>query len=193
VQRLDDLVQPELVRRCECAEVPCAKELHQEERDGPTRHAVIDQHGGQKSLGASGCCIPGLDRSDDFRLRFFISGPVSCQLLAGRPASAVERPGARQGSSPACSRPAARARQVKSLRSGAHRDFRGFLLAFGLSVGSSPEWAACVRPTGHSTSSARPGGAAGTTIAGAHRNLETRPWAALGQLRIGCLTVLPEA
>jgi hypothetical protein len=50
VQRLDDLVQPELVRRRDVAEVPCTKELHQEESDEPARHAMIALRFGPQSL-----------------------------------------------------------------------------------------------------------------------------------------------
>ena len=42
VQLLDDLDQPEPVRRREVAEVPFAEELMHEERDEPTRHEMID-------------------------------------------------------------------------------------------------------------------------------------------------------
>jgi hypothetical protein len=43
------------------------RELHCDERDEPTWHAMIDLHGELRSLGASGCCKPVLDRCDELR------------------------------------------------------------------------------------------------------------------------------
>jgi hypothetical protein len=57
----------QLVRRREVAEVPCAEELHQEEGDEPARQGMIDLRFVPRSLGASGCFLPVLDRCDELR------------------------------------------------------------------------------------------------------------------------------
>jgi hypothetical protein len=60
--------------------------LHCDEGDEPARHAMIDLHGGPQSLGAAGCCRPGLDRCDELRPEILFLRSVSAP--AGRAVAA---------------------------------------------------------------------------------------------------------
>ena len=85
VQLLDGRDQPKLVRRREVAEVPCAKELHQEAGDEPARKEMIRLKFVPRSLGASGCCLPGLDRCLELRpeILFLRSGECTGRTCSG--------------------------------------------------------------------------------------------------------------